>query len=304
MEGSNNKTLDDYLELYRQKHNFQSKEWIDRKVEKLNGYMTKHNLSGCVIGLSGGIDSAVTFALAVKAMKTESSPIKLVVPVLMPMNLDRPTYSLAVEMCESVNIKPFVNTIGHMSNIIKESMGVEFSDWFEAETDNVTDWKPSLFAYGQLQSYLRTPHLYFATQLLSDRGYNSIVLGTGNADEDHYLGYFCKAGDGVVDLQLVNDLHKSQVFTIGKELNVVESILKAKPTADLWDGQSDEEELGVSYDFVELFTGYYLKLSNDDATKFYESLTPVDKQNFDKWSEICQKVHQRNNHKLNGVINL
>ena len=60
-------------------------------------------------------------------------------------------------------------------------------------------------------------------------------------DEDGYLCYFCKAGDGVVDVQLIADLHKSEVFTVGKYLEVPEDILVAPPSADLWDGQTDEE---------------------------------------------------------------
>lgn len=62
------------------------------------------------------------------------------------------------------------------------------------------------------------------------------MLGTGNHDEDGYLGYFCKAGDGVVDVQLISDLHKSEVFKVGAELGVPESILRSPPSADLWDG--------------------------------------------------------------------
>ena len=78
-------------------------------------------------------------------------------------------------------------------------------------------------------------------------------------DEDGYLAYFCKAGDGVVDVQLISDLHKSEVFTVAKYLGVTESILNALPSADLWDEQEDEKELGFSYDFIEFYTGVYLK---------------------------------------------
>ena len=77
-----------------------------------------------------------------------------------------------------------------------------------------------------------------------------MVMGTGNHDEDGYLGYFCKAGDGVVDVQLIADLHKSEVFKVGAVLGVPQSILSSPPSADLWEGQTDEDELGVTYDFV------------------------------------------------------
>ncbi|KNC85971.1 NAD+ synthetase [Sphaeroforma arctica JP610] len=64
-----------------------------------------------------------------------------------------------------------------------------------------------------------------------------------------------QAGDGVVDVQLISDLHKSEVFKVGHELGVPKSTLEAAPSADLWDGQEDEEELGFTYDFIELYTG-------------------------------------------------
>lgn len=97
-------------------------------------------------------------------------------------------------------------------------------------------------------------------QLLSQNGQGCVVLGTGNYDEDGYLYYFCKAGDGmfcsfiflwlillvgVADIQLINDLHKSEVFAVGRELAVPDSIIKAPPSADLWNDQTDEGELGM-----------------------------------------------------------
>lgn len=130
------------------------------------------------------------------------------------------------------------------------------------------------------------------------------MLGTGNHDEDGYLGYFCKAGDGVVDVQLISDLHKSEVFKVGAELGVPESILRSPPSADLWDGQTDEEELGVSYDFVELYTGWYLKQSEEDQKAFVESMDEETLKEWNHYKDICETVHRRNAHKLNGPMNL
>ena len=106
------------------------------------------------------------------------------------------------------------------------------------------------FANGQLKSYMRTPINYYTAQLLSAKGYPAIVLGTGNKDEDLYLCYFCKAGDGVVDVQLISDLHKSEVFQVGRLLGVPHHILEAPPSADLWEGQTDENELGEFFIFL------------------------------------------------------
>ena len=71
-----------------------------------------------------------------------------------------------------------------------------------------------------------------------------------------FFFFFFFLGDGVVDIQLIGDLHKSEVFKVGRVVGVPESVLSAPPSADLWDGQTDEEELGFSYDFVELWTTY------------------------------------------------
>lgn len=129
-------------------------------------------------------------------------------------------------------------------------------------------------------------------------------MGTGNHDEDGYLGYFCKAGDGVVDVQLISDLHKSEVFKVGAELGVPESILQSPPSADLWDGQTDEEELGVSYDFVELYTGWYLKQSEEKQKAFVNSMDEETIKEWIHYRDICENVHRRNAHKLNGPMNL
>lgn len=76
-----------------------------------------------------------------------------------------------------------------------------------------------------------------------------------------------------MDVQLIADLHKSEVFLVGRELGVPSSILDAAPSADLWDGQTDEEELGFSYDFIELFTGTYLSLGTDEQAAFEKDLS-------------------------------
>jgi len=129
-------------------------------------------------------------------------------------------------------------------------------------------------------------------------------MGTGNKDEDGYLAYFCKAGDGVVDVQLIADIHKSEVFAVGKELGVPESTLVAPPSADLWDGQTDEDELGFSYDFVELFTGAYLPLTDTEKAAFKSSLSSSARETFEKWAAAAEKIHNRNKHKINSPHNI
>lgn len=107
-----------------------------------------------------------------------------------------------------------------------------------------------------------------------------------------------------MDVQLIADLHKSEVFKVGAVLGVPQSILSSPPSADLWEGQTDEDELGVTYDFVELYTGWFLKQSKEEQASFVEKM---DKETLEEWehlSSICEQVHRRNAHKLTGAVNL
>jgi NAD+ synthase (glutamine-hydrolysing) len=128
-------------------------------------------------------------------------------------------------------------------------------------------------------------------------------MGTGNRDEDGYLLYYCKAGDGVVDVQLIADLHKSEVFAVGRHLGVPASILEAPPSADLWDGQTDEDELGFTYDFIELYQ-HYLELSEADRAAFVGRLSAEGKLQFETDAAKAVAVHNRNAHKLNSPLNI
>ena len=106
--------------------------------------------------------------------------------------------------------------------------------------------------------------------------------------------------DGVVDIQLIADLHKSEVFRAGHQLGVPNSILVAAPSADLWQGQTDEQELGFTYDCIELFTGVYLKAGPTANIQFRDSLGADAKKQFDEWAAVCEGVHRRNAHKLDS----
>lgn len=138
--------------------------------------------------------------------------------------------------------------------------------------------------------------------------------------QDGYLFYFCKAGDGVSDVQLIADLHKSEVFRVARALGVPQSILEAPPSADLWDGQTDEDELGVSYDFVEvcasasgngdsvpfspqLYTEWLL-LPKPEQDVMLASLSIQAREEFDKSRVAVDTIHRRNKHKEKYPLNL
>jgi NAD+ synthase (glutamine-hydrolysing) len=280
------------LEEYRHKRAFDPKSWIEKKVGKLNEYMTKHGLKACVTSVSGGIDSAVTLALCAEAKKHAGSPIQHVVGVCQPIcssawALERGRENIAACGAEEIIVDQteIFKTLG---GLVDKAAGIEGGQ----------------FARGQLRSYMRTPVGYYVAQLYGQKGTPAIVMGTGNMDEDGYLAYFCKAGDGVVDVQLISDLHKSEVFKVATALGVPTNTIVAPPSADLWDGQTDEDELGFSYDFVELFTGFYLKLDDTHKQAFRDSLSAEAKAQFEAWASAAEKVHKRNLHKLLGIQNL
>jgi len=286
------KDLKAKLAEYRKKRGFDEAKWVAGKCKKFNEYMSKCGLSACVTSISGGVDSAVTLALCKHAQKQKGSPIKRCVGLCQPIHssawaLARGKENIAALGAEEVVVDQ-TKLHTSLSQLIEKGVGVEGKS----------------FARGQLRSYMRTPCGYYVAQLISQQGTPCIVMGTGNQDEDGYLAYFCKAGDGVVDVQLISDIHKSEVFRVGKYLGVPENTLVAPPSADLWEGQTDEEELGFSYDFIELWTGAYVPLSDTKKKAFKKSLSKDALAQFEKWGAMAESVHRRNAHKIGGVKNL
>jgi len=280
------------LEKYRRDRGFDAKKWIDRKTDIFNDYMSSAGLSACVTSVSGGVDSAVTLALCAHAKSKRGSPLKRVVGLCQPIHSSDWALKRGKE-----NIR----ACGAELVIVDQS---KLHDDLSQLVEKATNISGKAFARGQLRSYMRAPTAYYTAQLISQAGDPCLVMGTGNMDEDGYLAYFCKAGDGVVDVQLISDLHKSEVFKVGAELGVPNATLKAAPSADLWDGQTDEDELGFTYDFIELYTGFYLPLGDNNKEAFRGILSEDARKQLDEWGARAQAIHQRNKHKISGVCNL
>ena len=282
----------DFLQTYREDSKFDPEEWITNKCFLMNEYLGKHNLSGAVVSVSGGIDSAVILALLHTTMALPNSNLKKIMALSQPIHSSAWALERAEQVCNAFDVTLFVidQTDIHQSlvNKFEESLG---------QIGNS-------FSQGQLRSYLRTPANYYATQLLREQGFPAVVVGTGNKDEDGYLAYFCKYGDGAVDVQMISNLHKSQVFQVGKFLGIPESILSAPPSADLWSNHTDEEEMGFPYDFIEFYTGYYLPLSKEEKVIMIDKLDSDSLSEFMEFEAACTAIHKRNAHKLSGVINL
>ncbi len=235
------------LERIRAKRAFNPVSYLDRKADLIAGYLQRHGLRAAVLGMSGGVDSAVVLGILREVQKRYPALERLV-----PLAL--PTHLAAVGQSEATG------RIAHLGkhwgipipicNLRSSHLAMASEIDHAISTDEP---EPSEWALGQLTSYIRTPALYFATSLLTDRGLPAIVVGTTNRDEGSYLGYVGKASDGMVDLQVIADLHKSEVYALAHYLGVTDEIIDAVPSGEMHDGRVDEEVFGAPYDFVELF---------------------------------------------------
>lgn len=274
----------------RKKRNFNPKEYIEQKSNLLNEYMNKYGLKACVIAISGGIDSAVVLGIVKKASEQTNSPIKKIMPMLLPIlkstgvtNQNEAT-NRGKELCEKLDLKPYIIDLTSVNNEIRKSLepviGIKGEDW----------------AIGQLGPYSRTPILYYTTSLLNQEGFGAIICGTTNKDEGAYLGYVGKASDGMVDVQVISDIHKSEVYQVARELGIPESIIEAIPSGDMYDSRTDETVFGASYDFVELYLNY-LNMEDSEKEKLISSLDEKSKEQFDFYAKNLENLHKYNLHK-------
>ena len=202
-------------------------------VNWLEEYATKANVTGFVIGISGGIDSAVTSTLCAK---TGLDVLCLEMPIHQGKN--------------QVNrAKEHIEQLKNRFNKVK-SIQVDLTQTFETFKQAVPKEKNSNkveLSLANTRARLRMTTLYYFA------GINGLlVAGTGNKVEDFGVGFFTKYGDGGVDLSPIADLLKSQVYELAKHLNVPTSIQKAQPTDGLFgDTRTDEDQIGASYDELE-----------------------------------------------------
>lgn len=289
-----NKEVNNMLTQLRRRRKFNVEECLHAKITLINDYFCKSNLKACVVGVSGGIDSALVLALIKKASQEKNSPIKKIVATLMPIFASNGTTNqhVALERGQEVARKFQVPcalidlTSSHqkLKHTVDEAVREEGNAW----------------AAGQLVSYLRTPVLFYITSLLAQGGLPAVVCGTTNRDEGSYIGYFGKAADGMVDLQIISDLHKSEVFALSKYLGVPESIITAEPTGDIYDGRNDEQLIGAPYDFIELYTLFLTLLNPEDQQKWKNGLNAQAQEQFDKWGTRLDTLNKECAHKYLG----
>ena len=201
-----------------------------RIVKWIKGYTDTNNIQALVVGVSGGIDSAVVSTLCAET--------KLPTFVLgMPIHQDSEQESLSDKHMDWLSEK----------NDNVKKLKFDLTRTFETFKKTLNEYSHDELSLANTRSRLRMVTLY---QIAGK--YNGMVVGTGNKVEDYGVGFYTKYGDGGVDIAPIADLYKTEVRELGGYLAVAQEIIDATPTDGLWDDKrTDEDQLGVSYTILE-----------------------------------------------------
>ncbi len=226
--------------------------WIKDYVEKMPS-----KAQSLIIGISGGIDSSVSSTLsAMTGIKT--------IVLSMPIKQKSSQHDLSLKHQEWL-VKNFDNVEAHTLNLDK------LFETFESTLSNFD----SELGMANSRARIRMTTLYQVAA--ANKG---IVVGTGNKVEDFGVGFYTKYGDGGVDISPIADCNKSEVWEIGKSINILQEIIEAAPTDGLWDdGRTDEGQLGLKYEKLE------------------EAMNNVNSINREKY----EKIRKMNLHKMEPI---
>ena len=248
----------------------QTEKVVDHIVNWLKDYATNAKMKGFTIGISGGIDSAVT---STQCAKTGLDLLCLEMPIHQEAN----QVSRA-----SRHIDWLKSNFEQVSNL--EVKLTPVFDSLVASVPPVENEQDRFMALANTRARLRMTTLYYFAGL---KGY--LVAGTGNKVEDFGVGFYTKYGDGGVDLSPIADLMKSEVYEIAKYLGINDEIIQAAPTDGLWgDDRTDEDQIGASYPELE----WAMKMQ--DSGKSLESFTGREREVF----SIFKKLNTINQHKM------
>jgi NAD+ synthase len=246
------------------------KETVDFIVDWLRQYCETSGMAGFVVGVSGGIDSALTSTLCAMTEK----PTLL---VEMPIHQAQSQVTRAQQ-----HMKFLENRYDHVN-----CERVELTATFETLVQSVPrSQNEALYnlSLANSRARLRMTTLYYFAGI-----YRYLVAGTGNKVEDFGVGFFTKYGDGGVDLSPIADLNKTEVYFLAESLGINEDILNAAPTDGLFgDDRSDEDQLGASYPELEWamnYSGLGEKISNREREVL----------------EIYKKLNKQNQHKMQPI---
>ena len=202
----------------------------ERIVNWIKDYANSNGIQSLVVGVSGGIDSAVVSTLCAE---TELPTF----PLGMPIHQDSDQESLSDSHLASLERR--------YKNV--KTLKFNLTEVFEKFKKSLGEYAHDDLSLANTRSRLRMTTLY---QIAGK--YNGIVVGTGNKVEDYGVGFYTKYGDGGVDIAPIADLYKTEVWELGKYLGVSKKIIEASPTDGLWDDKrTDEDQLGASYSQLE-----------------------------------------------------
>jgi NAD+ synthase len=242
-------------------------------VNWLKTYAEASKVNGFVIGISGGVDSAVTSTLCAQ------TGFK-VLCVEMPIHQAHSHVTRGREHIEQLK-KQFPNVTS-----IEADLTSVFQD-FKKQVPETDDLHKLHLSLANTRSRLRMTTLYYFAGI-----YGLLVAGTGNKVEDFGVGFFTKYGDGGVDLSPIADLMKSEVYALGRYLKIPDSILTAAPTDGLFgDERTDEDQIGASYD--ELEWAMAIEEAKTEQNTFSDREIEVLK--------IYKKLNKINQHKMNPI---
>ncbi|MFP2997405.1 NAD(+) synthase [Spongiivirga sp. MCCC 1A20706] len=248
----------------------QTEKVIDHIVNWLSDYAKKAHVNGFVVGVSGGIDSAVTSTLCAKTG-------------LSTLCIEMPIHQAASHVSRAQ--EHIAQLKGRFENV--SDTRVDLTPVFDEMARQVSmsgDADREELAWANTRARLRMSTLYYHAGLL-----NRLVAGTGNKVEDFGVGFYTKYGDGGVDLSPIADLMKTEVYAIGKILKVPESIMVAAPSDGLWgDTRSDEDQIGASYPELEW------AMNMDDEGKKASDFQGREQEVF----QIYKRFNTANKHKM------
>ncbi len=207
---------------------------IEKTVQWLRDKVSETKTQGLLVGVSGGLDSAVVAFLIKKAMPDAS------LGIVLPCESGEQDIKDAIKTMKACNIASMEIDLTFIHNELIEGVFKELKGLGRHDNKDLNK-----IAKANLKARLRMSTLYTVANAL-----NYLVVGTDNAAEIH-VGYFTKYGDGGVDVLPIAHLTKRRVGEWAKALGVPGDIIKKVPTAGLWEGQTDEKEMGTTYDMVD-----------------------------------------------------
>ncbi len=258
---------------------------VDHLVAWLKSYAEENRQQGFVVGVSGGVDSALTSTLC--AM-TGLPTLLLELPIHQP----KQQVSRAQEHMSQLQSR-FSNASGKRVDLT-QAFDDLVSDWEKSDNQHIMH-----LTLANTRSRLRMTTLYYHAGTRS-----SLVAGTGNKVEDFGVGFYTKYGDGGVDISPIADLTKTEVFQLAKFVGVPESILIAPPTDGLWeDDRSDEDQMGATYPELEWAMDWLSLHGVRHNNKWiwdsaYEALTNPRQQEV---LRIYMRMNNANQHKMNPI---